>query len=157
MISILKSLLVTFRHLFRPKVTVPYPEQQPPIPERYRGMHVYDVDRCIGCKLCQTHCPDTNNCIKITTTEKTGAANELGSGKKNITAFSIDYAVCSFCGICTEVCPTNCLQMSTYAVVSTTNKESLVRDLLQEGMCYREHLPRAPLHTSQQTKDTYRA
>ena len=36
--SILKGMWITFRHLFRPKVTMQYPEQTWTLPENYRGL-----------------------------------------------------------------------------------------------------------------------
>lgn len=88
-------MLVTFKHLFKKAFTVQYPEERREIPERSRGLHVYDIKRCLGCKACARACP--NNCIdiEVSTTEK---------GKKIIDKFDIYLGRCMFCGLCIDHC-----------------------------------------------------
>ena len=60
--ELLKGLSVTGRALFRPKVTVQFPEQRTPISPRFRGKHALrryanGEERCIACKLCEAVLP----------------------------------------------------------------------------------------------------
>ncbi len=124
MIGILKSFVITFRHIFQKKVTVQYPEQTLQHADRYRGVHILEKELCIGCKLCVVNCPDTTNVITLETMSDPAIARKIPS------VFKIDLNICCFCGICTEVCPTNCLQMTTEAETADLHKENLVIDLL---------------------------
>ncbi|HET8529453.1 MAG TPA: 4Fe-4S dicluster-binding protein [Gaiellaceae bacterium] len=52
-----------------------------------------DVSRCIDCLLCWLHCPDSAVVL-------------------DGTAFAgFDYDVCKGCEICSEVCPTDAIEM----------------------------------------------
>src|SRR5436189_4100956 len=57
-LAILKGLAVTFRYLFRPPVTVRYPEvKRAAVQPRFKGRHwltLYadGMERCVGCELC---------------------------------------------------------------------------------------------------------
>ena len=55
-------MTVTFRHIFRKKDTMQYPEQQRQFGDRYRGVPalVKDQDgreKCVACYMCQWVCP----------------------------------------------------------------------------------------------------
>ena len=53
-----------------------------------------DVDRCIGCGTCASHCPES--------------AIALENGKAKVT-----FAKCIGCGECKTVCPVTCIEMGT--------------------------------------------
>src|SRR2546426_10088559 len=64
-------MALTFSHLFRPKVTMQYPEQKSTddwtLSSRWRGTHRMLTDEqgraeCVACGLCPQICPA--NCIK---------------------------------------------------------------------------------------------
>ncbi|MEI6222086.1 MAG: FAD-dependent oxidoreductase [bacterium] len=150
MLGTLKSMKVTFSHLFKKKVTVQYPEQEKPFSDRYRGLHHYDVDRCIACKLCQTHCPDTDKVIKI------DVETDPVTGKRTPTRFDIDFNMCCFCGICTEVCPTNCLQLTKVGNIASYDKKDFVYDMEALGTKTAAKMHPTVLHTFQQTKESCR-
>jgi len=68
----LKGMWLTFRHIFRPKVTMEYPEERSTpdwsISQRWRGTHRMLTDeqgraKCVACGLCPQICPA--NCIKL--------------------------------------------------------------------------------------------
>ena len=44
--AIVTGLQTTVRHMFGPKVTVEFPEQQPILPPNYRGVHRLAFLRC---------------------------------------------------------------------------------------------------------------
>ncbi len=97
----LVGMAVTGRYLLSKPVTLQYPDEKPEIPDGYRGIHVYEVDRCIACDQCAIACPV--DCITI---------ESIGKGKNAIlTRYEIDYNRCMFCGLCIEPCPTDCIHM----------------------------------------------
>ena len=60
--NIFKGMLITFKHLFKKKVTFQYPEQTRPFSPVFRGLHVLNRDeegreRCTACGLCAVACP----------------------------------------------------------------------------------------------------
>src|SRR6188508_944491 len=66
--AILEGLGTTVRHIFRPKITEQYPEQEPNLPANYRGVHRLNRDtegrvKCVACYMCATACPA--HCIDI--------------------------------------------------------------------------------------------
>ena len=61
-IGIAKGMATTFRNYFAPKVTRQYPEERPPIPDRWRGRLdlIYDPfgeHKCEVCFQCAQVCP----------------------------------------------------------------------------------------------------
>jgi NADH:ubiquinone oxidoreductase subunit E len=61
-IGIAKGMATTFRNFFSPKVTRQYPEERPPIPDRWRGRLdlIYDpfgAHKCEVCFQCAMVCP----------------------------------------------------------------------------------------------------
>jgi NADH-quinone oxidoreductase subunit I len=102
----LVGLGVTGRYLLRKPVTLQYPDEKPEIPEGFRGIHVYEVDKCIACDLCAVACPV--DCIYI---------ESIGKGK-------IDYNRCMFCALCIEPCPADCIHMGKSFDLSRYTSES---------------------------------
>jgi formate hydrogenlyase subunit 6/NADH:ubiquinone oxidoreductase subunit I len=53
---------LTFKYMFKPKVTINYPFEKGPLSPRFRGEHALrrypnGEERCIACKLCEAICP----------------------------------------------------------------------------------------------------
>lgn len=103
--GIAKGMALTFRHLFRPPITVQYPEEKLEVSRRIRGNElVWYGNRCTGCTNCVRACPQGN--IEITT--------HKGDKKKYIVdKFEVDTGRCMFCGLCVEACPYKALAMGT--------------------------------------------
>lgn len=100
--GLIKGLGVTIKEFFTPKVTVQYPEQRLPIPDRFIGRPEFDYDKCIACNQCVNACP--NKVIKLET--------ETVEKKKVVTKYDFDLQYCMFCGICKETCPKGAISFS---------------------------------------------
>ena len=62
LIELFKGLYLTFKYMFKSKVTINYPHQKGPLSPRFRGEHALrrypnGEERCIACKLCEAICP----------------------------------------------------------------------------------------------------
>ena len=123
--SVVKGLMITIVHMFRPKVTLQYPDERWTLPEHYRGVPSLPVDpktgtdKCIGCGACVRMCPEL--ALNVTV--------EVGEDKKrNVTEFTLDAGRCMFCGLCSEVCPTGALRMSKHYELSAKSRDAMVYD-----------------------------
>ena len=101
-LGIVKGLRQTFKHLFRPPVTVEFPEQVRPISPRARTNLLWFDERCTGCSTCAQACPD--GCILVET-----RPNPDGTLEK--VRYEIDFRLCMYCGLCTEACPYEAIQV----------------------------------------------
>jgi NADH-quinone oxidoreductase subunit I len=103
--ELIHGLTVTWRNLFRKKVTVQYPEEKTPQSPRFRGLHALrrypnGQERCIACKLCEAVCP----ALAITIESDVGA-----DGTRRTTRYDIDLFKCIYCGFCEEACPVDAI------------------------------------------------
>lgn len=120
--GIFKGLFLTLQHLFRPAITVQYPEKKIEVPVRMRGRHALMRDengneKCIGCLACVRICPD--KLIEMTTKK-----NEE-TGKRMAETMTINLEACMFCGLCAEACPTIALVMSTEYELACYSKNDM--------------------------------
>lgn len=102
-IGIAKGMMLTLKHLFRPPITVQYPEEKLNVSRRIRGNElVWFPDKCTGCATCAKSCPQGNIVI----------ATHPGEDNKYIVdKFEVDTGRCMFCGLCVESCPYYALAM----------------------------------------------
>ena len=101
-----KGLAVTLRTMTRKTVTEQYPEIQPDLPPRTRGVIGLFEENCTVCMLCARECPDW--CIYIEGHKYLAPPRREGGKprqKNALDRFDIDFALCMYCGICVEVCP----------------------------------------------------
>jgi NADH-quinone oxidoreductase subunit I len=132
MFSILRSVGLTFLHLFRRKVTVQYPEERIPLPARWRGRIILSRDpdgqeRCVACYLCSAACPV--GCISLQATEDE-------SGRRYPEFFRINFSRCIFCGFCEEACPTRAIQLVPDCEMAEYSRQDMVYEkehLLVDG------------------------
>ena len=96
--GLVQGLAITVKHLFRPWITVQYPEQKLNMSRRLRGSDViWRRDTCIACHACERACP--TGCIQM--------ESSRGEDRKlKVDHISIDFGLCIFCGLCVEACPT---------------------------------------------------
>jgi NADH-quinone oxidoreductase subunit I len=99
--ELLKGMMVTGRYLFKPKITVHFPEEKTPQSPRFRGLHALrrypnGEERCIACKLCEAVCPAMAITIE---------SEQREDGTRRTTRYDIDLYKCIFCGYCEESCP----------------------------------------------------
>jgi NADH-quinone oxidoreductase subunit I len=114
-ISTLKGMKITMSYNFRPSACVEYPEEREVIPKRVRARLFNNVDDCIACNQCATACPV--DCIYIAATKRSKDApvKKTSGGtpiRLDLKQYTIDTALCCYCGLCTSVCPTGCLTHS---------------------------------------------
>ena len=108
--ELIKGLALTGRYfLFKPAITVQYPEEKTPMSNRFRGLHALrrypnGEERCIACKLCEAVCP-----AMAITIESDERADANGQKSRRTTRYDIDLTKCIFCGFCEEACPVDAI------------------------------------------------
>lgn len=115
--TVFKGMMITMKYVYGHKpVTIEYPEVREELPENSRSRLFNDVDNCIACMQCATACPV--DCIYITATRRDKEAPALKTDdgspiKLDLKQYTIDTALCCYCGLCTTVCPTECITHTT--------------------------------------------
>jgi NADH-quinone oxidoreductase subunit I len=140
-----KGLAVTARTMTRRAHTRQYPDVEPDLPPRSRGVIALFEENCTVCMLCARECPDW--CIYIDSHKDEvmvpGAARPR---QRNVLdRFAIDFSLCMYCGICIEACPFDALYWSPEFEYADYD----IRDLLHEKDRLREWMwtvPPPPAH-----------
>jgi glutamate synthase (NADPH/NADH) small chain len=96
---------VTFKNLFKKPETVRTPYESKKTAERYRGFHINDLDKCIGCGTCSEICDNE----AITMVKLKDVKTELGQTNERP---KIDYGRCCWCGLCVDICTTGSLEFT---------------------------------------------
>lgn len=112
--SYVKGVLVAtwtgIRHLFKPRMTLRYPEQKLDLEgpgytydakqgvglPGFKGRHILLLDKCTGCQLCAIACDGVAVAIDMQTVKKGKPQN-----KKDLWP-AVDYGRCVFCGLCVD-------------------------------------------------------
>lgn len=124
---------VTLKYMFKPKITIQYPEERTILSPRFRGEHVlrrYEdgQERCIACKLCEAVCPAQAIFIEI---------DSKTQGRHRATSvYEIDNGLCIFCGYCQEACPVEAIVLGPNFEFFAEARAELVSDktrLLHNG------------------------
>lgn len=124
--AIMAGLQTTLKHMFMPKVTVQFPEQQPHIPPHFRGVHRLNRDeqnrvKCVACYMCSTACPA--HCIDIV-----AAPSPWPDREKYPEMFVIDELRCIYCGMCEEACPVDAIELTTLYDLTGLSREEMMFD-----------------------------
>ena len=124
----LSGFNVTFRQMFKPRLTTEYPKVKREKPERMHGRHVLNryedgMEKCIGCELCAGVCPA--GCIYVR-----GADNPVSDpkspGERYGFVYEINYLRCIHCDLCVEACPTEAITESKLFEFSFTNRQDAI-------------------------------
>jgi NADH-quinone oxidoreductase subunit I len=108
---------ITIKYVWaREVVTIEYPEVREELPTNSRSRLFNDAENCISCLQCAVACPV--DCIYITAVKRPSDAPKIKTQdgtpiRLDLKQFTIDTNLCCYCGLCTVVCPTECLTHTT--------------------------------------------
>lgn len=122
--AVLKGMALTFRHIFRPKVTIQYPEERRPLSPRFKGAvrlkkHPSGQIKCVACELCSRICP--TQCITVVARESEDRVKE-----REPEIYQINELRCIYCNFCVEACPVDAIEMSDKFELATHSREEAV-------------------------------
>jgi formate hydrogenlyase subunit 6/NADH:ubiquinone oxidoreductase subunit I len=121
----LEIVFELLKNLVSRPMTVRFPHESIPIPQGYRGEHVYDATECISCALCAKICP--NRAI-----EMVQAPEELR--EKYAKEYPrIDLGKCCFCALCQDICPKGCIELKTNVFLATFDPSVTIKSPFPTG------------------------
>ncbi len=124
--AIFKGMFITFKHIFKKKATINYPEVKRPFSPVFRGLHVLNRDEagrenCTACGLCAVACPA--EAITMEAAERKKGEENLYREEKYAAKYEINMLRCIFCGLCEEACPKDAIYLSeTFAPANYERK-----------------------------------
>src|SRR5690242_9723251 len=150
---------VTFKAMFKKRLTEQYPEQKKTTAPRFHGRHQLNrhpdgLEKCIGCELCAWACPA--DAIYVEGANNTDE-ERYSPGERYAGIYQINYARCIFCGLCIEACPTRSLTMSNEYELARDSRQDLIftkKELLAPLLPGMEQPPH-PMRLGETDKDYY--
>lgn len=127
--TLLRGMKVTWDNFRKPPVTSQYPTEKIEMSEAFRNVIVLiekeDIGShdCIDCKACERVCPSF--CIEL------DGERPEGLRRKRATKFIVDFALCSDCGLCLDVCPTDTLGYSKVHDEAGYQRSDFLYDLIE--------------------------
>ncbi len=123
--ELVTGFAMTFKYMFKRKVTLNYPYEKGPISPRFRGEHALrrypnGEERCIACKLCEAICPAQAITIE--------AGPRRNDGTRRTIRYDIDMVKCIYCGFCQEACPVDAIVEGPNFEFATETREELYYD-----------------------------
>lgn len=122
--AIVSGLMYSIKHLFRPKVTLMYPEKKPELGPEFRGRPVLVAEegkeRCVACGLCARACPPLAISMQAAEIQSDDPKERYPE------RFEIDMLRCIYCGYCEEVCPEEAIVMSPEYDLNFRNREDAI-------------------------------
>src|SRR6266480_2022409 len=101
-------LQVSLARLKQGHRTIPYPAQEPTLPDRFRGLPVVDASKCpVGCRDCAEACP-----TDAITIDDRGPRLDLGR--------------CLFCVDCVQACPEGAIRYTQDYRLATRRRDDLI-------------------------------
>lgn len=135
--SIMVGLGITWRYMVRPDeiVTIQYGSKKNSpveryIPDRHRGIHYLETEKCIMCDMCAKACPV--DCIHMEGTRDGDVEFGWQAEKVVLTRFVLDLNKCIFCNLCCEPCPKECIHMGLEFDLAAYSRSNGVKNLLTD-------------------------
>ena len=129
--SVMSKLGETVICLKAGRVTLPYPAESLPVPEKFRGRPVFDGTKCIGCAGCANNCP-AREILVVDLCQEVRILQYLGRR-------------CTYCGRCADVCREKAITMSREFETATNRISDLGQRLelfmstcQRCGRCFKE-------------------
>ena len=144
LLSVVRSLGVTVKQIFRGTVTEQYPEYKRPVYPRFRGRHQLNkhengLEKCVGCSLCAAACPV--DCIRVVAAENS-AENRVSAGERYARIYEINLSRCIFCGYCELACPFDAITLGNDYELSEYSRTDLI---YTKEMLLAEAIKRTPV------------
>jgi NADH-quinone oxidoreductase subunit I len=124
--AIIKGMFITFKHMFKKRPTINYPEKTRPFSPVFRGLQILNRDEqgrenCTACGLCAVACPA--EAITMEAAERKPGEENLYREEKYAAKYEINMLRCIFCGLCEEACPKDAIFLSeTFAPANFQRK-----------------------------------
>ncbi|MFT4072308.1 MAG: 4Fe-4S dicluster domain-containing protein [Dysgonamonadaceae bacterium] len=138
--SLLIGMSVTWKELFKKKITQQYPENRDTlvISPLWRGKLIMPHDSnnehaCTACSICQMNCPNGTIIVKSKTVE-----TEDGKKKKALDEYIYNFGTCTFCNLCVISCPSHAIEFDNSFENAIFTKSKLIEQLNREGSKLRE-------------------
>ncbi|MBT3319377.1 MAG: FAD-dependent oxidoreductase [Clostridia bacterium] len=124
-----------WKYLFKKPISVPMDDifKNPrESRDNYRGFHVNDWEKCIGCGTCGEICP-----TKAITMVERGEIEEKDGVKAERPV--VDYGRCCFCGLCVDICASGSLNMTKGYLFNSSDPENYIHMPRELDITGKEH------------------